>query len=89
MTSLAGQYLGLRLMYLDGGSGAARPVSEEMIAAVRKTVECPLIVGGGVRTPEQARAAWDAGADLVVVGTLWESDPGALIDFKAANHLNP
>jgi phosphoglycerol geranylgeranyltransferase len=88
MTALAGQYLGLRLMYLDGGSGAARPVSEEMIAAVRKTVECPLIVGGGIRTPEQARAAWEAGADLVVVGTLWESDPGALIDFKSANHIS-
>ncbi len=88
MTALAGQYLGLQLMYLDGGSGAARPVSEKMIAAVRNTVSCPLIVGGGIRTPEQARAAWDAGADLVVVGTLWEKDPGALIDFKAANHLN-
>jgi putative glycerol-1-phosphate prenyltransferase len=75
-------------MYLDGGSGAARPVSEEMIAAVRNAVSCPLIVGGGIRTPEQARAAWDAGADLVVVGTLWEKDPGALIDFKSADRIS-
>jgi putative glycerol-1-phosphate prenyltransferase len=88
MTALAGEYLGLRLMYLDGGSGAARPVSEEMIAAVRNAVSCPLIVGGGIRTPEQARAAWDAGADMVVVGTLWEKDPGALIDFKSADRIS-
>jgi phosphoglycerol geranylgeranyltransferase len=84
MTALAGQYLGLQLMYLDGGSGAQKPVAPEMITAVRSQVQCPLIVGGGIRTADQARAAWAAGADLIVVGTAWEQNPDALLGFRSA-----
>jgi len=81
MTALAGEYLGLQVIYLDGGSGAMHPVDPEMIRAVRHEVHCPIIVGGGIRTPEEARAAWQAGADLVVLGTIWEQHPDALLDF--------
>lgn len=76
-TALAGQYLGLRLIYADAGSGAAAPISPEAIAALRATLDVPLIVGGGLRTPEQVSAALGAGADLVVVGTAVEDDPSS------------
>jgi len=81
MTALAGSYLGLQVIYLDGGSGARQPVSAEMIRAVSETVNCPLIVGGGIRTTVAARSAWDAGADLIVVGTAWEEDEGILLEL--------
>jgi putative glycerol-1-phosphate prenyltransferase len=71
-TAMAGEMLGLRLMYLDAGSGASHPVPTDMIAAVRRVITCPLIVGGGLRTPEAIEAAYDAGADMVVVGTALE-----------------
>jgi putative glycerol-1-phosphate prenyltransferase len=74
-TALAGQYLGLRLLYLDGGSGALRPISQRMIRAVRQLVHTPLIVGGGLRSPEDIQQALAAGADVVVVGTALERDP--------------
>lgn len=88
MTALAGSYLGLQIMYLDGGSGAQRPVSAEMIAGVRETVTCPLIVGGGIRTTEAAREAWKSGADVVVIGTAWESNPEMLIEVKETSLMN-
>ncbi len=75
-TALAGELLGLQCMFLDAGSGALHPVSASMIAAVRKRVRVPVIVGGGIRTPEQAVAAAQAGADVVVVGNSLEKDPG-------------
>lgn len=71
-TALAGQMLGLRALYLDGGSGATQPVSAQMVAAVRACTHLPLLVGGGIRTQAQAQAAWHAGADVVVVGTALE-----------------
>lgn len=74
-TALAGEMLGLKMIYLEAGSGALRPVPEAMIAAVRAAVAVPLIVGGGIRSAEQAEAAWRAGADLLVVGNAIESDP--------------
>ena len=67
-TALAGEQLGLKLIYLDAGSGAIRPVSPELIRAVRKEVDLPLVVGGGIRSPERARQALHAGADMIVVG---------------------
>ncbi|MCS7036348.1 MAG: geranylgeranylglyceryl/heptaprenylglyceryl phosphate synthase [Saprospiraceae bacterium] len=82
-TAMAGEMLGLKTIYLDAGSGAYRPVSEEMIAAVRTAVEAPLWVGGGIRTPEQAVARWRAGADVVVVGTAVEQQPECLRDLMA------
>ncbi len=71
--ALAGQYLGMRFIYLEGGSGAANPVPPEMIRAVKHLLEIPLIVGGGIRTKEQALAAASAGADIIVTGNLTES----------------
>lgn len=73
-TALAGEQLGLKLIYLEAGSGAKNPVPLEMIKAVHKEISIPLIVGGGLKTPEQVKAAWDAGADMVVVGNALEND---------------
>jgi len=70
--ALAGQYLGMRLVYLEAGSGAREPVPPEMISLVRKVIDVPLIVGGGIRTGEQARRAVKAGADVIVTGTAIE-----------------
>ena len=74
-TALAGEQLGLKLMYLDGGSGAQHPVSAAMIAAVREAVETPIIVGGGLNSGEKVYAALAAGADVVVVGNHIEAEP--------------
>jgi len=75
ITASAGEMLGLQMMYLDGGSGAQKPVTQEMIAAVREQVKCPIMVGGGLREGRQIAEAYEAGADWVVVGTAFESDP--------------
>jgi phosphoglycerol geranylgeranyltransferase len=72
--ALAGQYLGTRFIYLEGGSGAAHPVPPEMIKAVKHLIDIPLIVGGGIRSKEQAKAAASAGADVIVTGNLTESN---------------
>ncbi|WP_394340116.1 geranylgeranylglyceryl/heptaprenylglyceryl phosphate synthase [Hymenobacter gelipurpurascens] len=74
-TAMAGEQLGLRLMYLDGGSGAMYPVSPAMIRAVRQVVEVPLIVGGGINTVEKAQATLAAGADVIVIGNQIEKTP--------------
>jgi putative glycerol-1-phosphate prenyltransferase len=74
-TALAGMYLGLKLIYMDGGSGARHMISPAMIAAVRSTIDLPLIIGGGVRSPRDAASLWEAGADIVVVGNALEKDP--------------
>jgi phosphoglycerol geranylgeranyltransferase len=71
--ALAGKYLGMRFIYLEGGSGAKDPVPPEMIRTVKHYVDIPLIVGGGIRTKEQALAAASAGADIIVTGNLIES----------------
>ncbi len=71
--ALAGQYLGMRFIYLEGGSGAAHPVPPEMISAVKHLLDIPLIVGGGIKTKEQAKVAASAGADIIVTGNLTES----------------
>ena len=70
--ALACEMFGMDLVYLEAGSGADRPVPPEMISAVKKSISIPLIVGGGIRTPEAAQAAREAGADVIVTGTLIE-----------------
>jgi len=70
--AVAARLIGMSTVYLEAGSGASRPVPAEVIAAVREAVALPLLVGGGLRTPEQVREARDAGADFVVVGTAVE-----------------
>ena len=83
-TAMAGEMLGMKLIFMDGGSGAKMPVSDEMIRAVRKVIQVPLIVGGGIRTPEKAAANCKAGADLIVVGNSLEKDPGILQEMVEA-----
>jgi phosphoglycerol geranylgeranyltransferase len=70
--ALAGQYLGMRFIYLEGGSGAEHPVPPEMVRTVKSVIEVPLIVGGGIKTKEQALAAVSAGADVIVTGNVIE-----------------
>jgi phosphoglycerol geranylgeranyltransferase len=82
-TALAGELLGLKLIYMDAGSGARRPVSANLITAVREAVDLPLVVGGGIDTPEKADAALRAGADLIVVGNALETNPGFLPELSA------
>ncbi len=71
--ALAGQYLGMHFIYLEGGSGAKKPVPPKLIRTVKHFIDIPLIVGGGVRTKEQALAAVSAGADIIVTGNIIES----------------
>lgn len=85
-TALAGEMLGLKLMYMDAGSGATIPVSEEMIDAVSSATNVPLIVGGGIRTPEKALANAKAGADVIVVGNAIEKDPSLVLEIAEAIH---
>jgi len=73
-TALAGQYMGAKLIYLEAGSGARVPVHGDIISKVKKAINVPLIVGGGIRTEEQKQLAYDAGADMVVMGTVFEEN---------------
>ncbi|MBD0260982.1 MAG: geranylgeranylglyceryl/heptaprenylglyceryl phosphate synthase [Cytophagales bacterium] len=81
-TAMAGEMLGLQLIYLDAGSGAQRPVSPRTIAAVRKSVEVPIVVGGGIATPQAAEDALQAGADVIVIGNGIEKDPNLLVEVS-------
>jgi phosphoglycerol geranylgeranyltransferase len=71
--ALAGQYLGMHFIYLEGGSGAKTPVPAEMIRTVKHYIDIPLIVGGGIKTKDQALAAASAGADIIVTGNVIET----------------
>ncbi|MEM7037528.1 MAG: geranylgeranylglyceryl/heptaprenylglyceryl phosphate synthase [Bacteroidota bacterium] len=73
-TAMAGELLGLQLIYLDGGSGAAKTISTEMISAVAGSIDIPLIVGGGIRSKKQAADILKAGADLIVIGNALEEN---------------
>ncbi len=74
-TALAGQYLGMQLIYLEAGSGAKNPVHNAIISQVSEALTIPLIVGGGLRTTKDADTALAAGADLIVVGNILEKEP--------------
>lgn len=82
-TALAGKFLGMRYFYLDAGSGAHIPVCPQVISAVKKAVQAPLIVGGGLNSSERMKAAFEAGADLIVLGNSIEKDPGFLAEALA------
>ena len=73
-TAMAGEMLGLKLIYLDAGSGAYQEVPPRMIQQTRASIEIPLLVGGGINTPEKAQKAYEAGADTLVIGTAIEKD---------------
>nr|MBP9512265.1 geranylgeranylglyceryl/heptaprenylglyceryl phosphate synthase [Bacteroidales bacterium] len=85
-TAMAGEMLGLKLIYLDAGSGATSPVSASMITKVKQAIGIPLIVGGGIDTPEKARRAREAGANLVVVGNAIEKDSRLIHEIAYAIH---
>ncbi|GAB2665761.1 geranylgeranylglyceryl/heptaprenylglyceryl phosphate synthase [Flavihumibacter cheonanensis] len=85
-TALAGEMLGMKLIYMDAGSGARIPIRESMIAAVAEQITVPLIIGGGITDPEKAYRNCRAGADLIVVGNAIEKDPGLIREMSAAIH---
>ena len=82
-TAMAGEMLGLKVIYLEAGSGAANTVGIEMIEKIRRNISLPLIVGGGIRTKEDARKVYNAGADLIVIGTATEENPEIIKEFFA------
>ena len=84
--ALAGQYLGMKLIYLEAGSGAKEPVSESLVRQVHEAVDVPLIVGGGIRTPEMAAERVKAGASIIVTGTVIEEGSTLMADFANAIH---
>lgn len=73
-TAIAGQLLGMKLVYLEAGSGAMHPIDSRMISEVKKAIHIPLIVGGGIRSKQMLHEAYKAGADLAVIGTAFEQD---------------
>ena len=85
-TALAGEMLGLKLIYMDAGSGALEPVSETMIKTVRTQVNVPIIIGGGITTAEKAYTTSKSGADVVVVGNAVEKDPSLIKEISHAIH---
>lgn len=87
-TSMAAEMLGLKMIFMDAGSGAHVPVSTEMIAGVRASVQIPVIVGGGIRNAETVSEILQAGADLIVVGTAFEEDPSLLFDISSVIHAH-
>lgn len=80
-TALAGEQLGLKMIYLEAGSGAEKPVSNEMITAVKENISIPIIVGGGIKTKSQLEQVLNAGADMVVIGSAAESSPEIIREF--------
>ncbi len=85
-TALAGEMLGLKMLYLEAGSGAKNPVPSSLVAAVRNAVKLPIIVGGGLRDEVAVSAALAAGADIVVVGNAVENDHGVIARLAQVVH---
>jgi phosphoglycerol geranylgeranyltransferase len=85
-TALAAEMLGLRLIFMDAGSGATKPIPSDMIAAVRGAISIPIIVGGGIRSAEKVKENLEAGADVIVIGNAFEHDPSLMIDIAATIH---
>lgn len=85
-TAMAGEMLGMKLIYMDAGSGAKNPIPEFMIERVAKNIESPLIIGGGITDPEKAYRNCKAGADVIVIGNAIEKDPTLIKEIAAAVH---
>ncbi len=94
-TAMAGEMLGLRTIFMDAGSGALQTIPEKMIAFVKGSIDIPLIIGGGIRTPEKAQSILEAGADIIVIGNLFEENPELIYKFTETvalfnkTHLEP
>ena len=85
-TAMAGEMLGLKCIFMDGGSGALNPISEKMIAKVRQSINTPLIIGGGISSGRKAAANCQAGADVIVVGNAIEKDENLIEEIANAIH---
>jgi phosphoglycerol geranylgeranyltransferase len=85
-TAMASEMLGMKLIYMDAGSGAKRPITESMIQMVSANIEAPLIVGGGISDPEKAYLNCKAGADVIVIGNAIEKDPNLIKEMATAVH---
>lgn len=83
-TALAGEMLGMKMIYMDAGSGAKNPISPKTIEAVKNALNIPLMIGGGIASTEQLISAYNAGADLVVVGNVLEKNPELIQSFLEA-----
>ncbi len=85
-TAMAGEMLGLKLIYMDAGSGAQRPIPADMIEQVSKHIQIPLVVGGGITTAAKAIENCKAGADIIVIGNAVEKDPALIEEIASAIH---
>jgi putative glycerol-1-phosphate prenyltransferase len=88
-TAMAGEMLGMKLIYMDAGSGAKKAITETMISTVANHIEVPLIVGGGIRDAEKAYLNCKAGADVIVVGNAIEKDSSLIMEMANAIHAVP
>jgi len=86
-TALAGEMLGLKTIYMDAGSGADEPISPKVIKAVKRAIEVPLIVGGGINTPAKAKQVLDAGADIIVIGNGAQKNLSLLAEVSKVVHF--
>jgi geranylgeranylglyceryl phosphate synthase family protein len=87
--ALAAQYLGMSTVYLEAGSGAEHPVPTQVVKAVSSYIDIPVIVGGGIRTPEEARAKIEAGATFIVTGNVYDDNSNIKLvqEFVRAVHV--
>ena len=88
-TAMAGEMLGMKLIYMDAGSGAKRPITESMIETVSRHISVPLFIGGGITNPEKAYLNCKAGADIIVVGNAIEKDETLIMEMASAVHSVP
>ena len=88
-TAMAGEMLGMKLIYMDAGSGAKRPITESMIEKVAQIIEVPLVIGGGIVDPEKAYLNCKAGADMIVIGNAIEKDASLIKEMSEAIHSVP
>ena len=88
-TAMAGEMLGMKIIYMDAGSGARRAISEMMIESVAKQINIPLVIGGGISEPEKAYLNCKAGADVIVIGNAIEKDVSLIKEMSAAIHSVP
>ena len=84
VTAMTAEMMGMKLVFMDAGSGALNAIDPAMVQAVRSKVDCPIIVGGGLRKIEDIKTIFEAGADLVVVGSLFERDPSGSLEVFSA-----
>jgi phosphoglycerol geranylgeranyltransferase len=81
-TAMAGEMIGMKLIYMDAGSGAVNSISRKTIGAVSRSIDVPLVIGGGIDNADKAQDAWDTGADIVVVGNAIEKSPNLMVEIS-------